>query len=231
MNAFGLLAPFVLAGVLATPARAAGAPYVAGFAAPQNPIGADGSWVNGKAVGLDWNDVQVSDGHAHAAAFVAARRPGRYADPIAHLTTVFGPDQYAQATVFRSKGYKNPKDKHEVELLLRFRITPHQARGYEVLWGQDGGICVVRWNGPVGDYTQLGNCTADAPASEAVDGDTLRAEIAGNVITVLRNGQAVITAVDPDARWKDGQPGMGFWPTPGSDLKAYGWKEFRAGGL
>lgn len=227
--AFALAA--LVAGVAAVCAPAKPPPYLTRFGAAENPIDEGGRWVNGKAVGLDWNDVRTADGRAHAAGFVGTTKPQRYADPIAHLKTRFGPDQYAQGTVFRVPGYKNRKDKHEVELLLRFSISPHGARGYEVLWGQDGGVCVVRWNGPLGDYTLLGQCTQDSPAAEAVDGDVLRAEIVGNVIHVFRNGKAVLTSVDPEARWAEGQPGMGFWPTPGAELGAYGWKAFEAGGL
>ena len=201
--------------------------YSTNFSSTENPISEGGKWVNGKAVGLNWNNVQTVPGKAYAANFVSAS--SRYSDPIACLTTSFTANQYAQGTVFRVPGYRNPIDKHEVELLLRFQITPNSARGYEVLWGQDGEIWVVRWNGPIGSYSALGGIS-NSPANMAVDGDVLRAEIIGSVIRVYRNGSLVFTA-PADSTFSTGQPGMGFWPTAGSTLSSYGWKNYQAGSL
>ncbi|MCC7405895.1 MAG: hypothetical protein IT288_15980 [Bdellovibrionales bacterium] len=194
----------------------------------ENPLSEGGRWVNGKTNGLLWNDVRTSGGMAYAADFIGST--SRYNDPIAHLKTSFLSNQYAEATAYRSPGYSNPTDKHEIELLLRFQITANNARGYEVLWAEEGGICIVRWNGPLGDYTQLGGCTPDSGANQAVDGDVLRAEIIGNVVKVYRNGSLILTG-PPDSTYSDGQPGIGFWPTAGSKLDAYGWKNFKAGSL
>jgi len=125
------------------------------------------------------------------------------------------------------KGYRNPGDAHEIELLLRFRISANNARGYEVLWGQDGVIAIVRWNGPLGDYTSL----LEGPnIGAAVDGDTLRAEIVGTVVKVYKNGTLVATGPS-NSTWTDGQPGMGFWPLPGATLASYGWKSYLAGNV
>jgi len=209
----------------------ASASYSTTFQRSENPLSEDGRWTTGKATGILWNDVQTARGRAFASNHVGAGKVLRYADPIAHLNTSFGPDQFAMGTVFRLPNYKNTRDKHEVELLLRFKISPNLARGYEVLWGQDGGICVVRWNGPLAGYTQLGDCSPDMPSAEAVDGDVLRAEITGNRVSVFRNGKLVLTASDPNATWNDGQPGIGFWPTKGASLEGYGWRAFTAGSL
>ena len=81
----------------------------------------------------------------------------RYDDDIASLNTSFlsfNANQYAQASVYRAKGY-SPSGSHEVELLLRFQICPNNARGYEVLWGAGGFLAIVRWNGPLSSYTPL----------------------------------------------------------------------------
>jgi len=56
----------------------------------------------------------------------------------------------------------------------------------------------------------------------------LRAEIAGNVITVYKNGVLVATG-PPDSTWTGGQPGIGFWPVDASTPGSYGWKGFTAG--
>jgi len=204
------------------------------FPATENPISEGGRWINGKSVGLGWNNVRTSPGKAHAAQFVGLSG-NRYDDCLAHLNTSFTPNQYAQGTVHRVAGYRNSTDKHEIELLLRFRITANSARGYEVLWGQDGEIWVVRWNGPLGNYTAFeASALPNSDANKAVDGDVLRAEISGNIITVKRNGLTVVrqdvTALG-GTTWTDGQPGVGFWPTAGSTLDAYGWKNYQAGSL
>ena len=179
-------------------------------------------------MGLSWNNVQTQPGLAFAAQFVGLSS-SRYDDCIAILNSpTFNADQYVQATVSRVPGYRNPIDKHEIELLLRFQITPNGARGYEILWGQDGEIYVVRWNGPLGSYTALGSIP-DAPANMAVNGDVLRAEIVGSVIRVYRNAILVLSVTD--TTYTTGQPGMGFWPTAGSTLSSYGWKNYLAGSL
>ena len=190
----------------------------------ENPIGEGGKWINGKAVGLDWRNVQTVPGKAYASETVEANN--RYSDPIAVLNTTFAADQFAQGTVSRVPGYSNPTDGHEIELLLRFQITANNARGYEVLWGQGGNMAIVRWNGPLGSYTPL---VDNLQIGAAVDGDVLRVEMVGNVIQVYKNGALVATATD--STYATGQPGIGFWPTPGSTLQSYGWKSFEAGSL
>lgn len=197
--------------------------YSTTFSATENPVSEGGKWINGKAVGLDWNNVQTASGNAVAAAFVSG-----YNDPIAVLNTDFSPDQFAQGTVHRQSGY-SPSGSHEVELLLRFRVTAHSARGYEILWGHSGELNIVRWNGPVGDYTPLG-ATYGPDIGPAVDGDVLRAEIIGSVIKVYKNGVLVMTGPS-NSTWTDGQPGVGFFPRDGASLQSYGWKDFTAGSL
>ena len=184
----------------------------------ENPINQGGMWINGKAVGVNWNDAQTVPGKAYAAGFATG-----YNDPIAVLNTSFTANQYAQGTVYRAPGYA-PSVNHEVELLLRFQITAGNARGYEVLWAHQGMMAIVRWNGPLGNYTPL---LDNVPIGQAVDGDVLRAEIVGSTINVYKNGSLVGTATD--STWSAGQPGIGFWPTPGSTLQNYGWKNFQAG--
>ncbi|HEY6513462.1 MAG TPA: hypothetical protein VI032_15870 [Burkholderiaceae bacterium] len=183
--------------------------------------------MNGKSNGLAWNNVQTTLGKAHGGAFVGLGS-SRYDDCIAHLNTAFTADQFAQGTVSREPGYRNVSDKHEVELLLRFQITARSARGYEVLWGQDGEIAIVRWNGPLGNYKALAGLP-NSRRNMAVEGDVLRAEIVGSVIHVYRNGRVVLRA--EDSTHKSGQPGLGFWPLSGSTLSSYGWKAYSAGNL
>ena len=194
------------------------------FSTTENPLSEGGRWINGRDAGLDWNNVQTDSGRAFAADFTG--QPSRYSDAVAQLTADFAPNQYAQATVYRTPGY-SPSVPHEIELLLRFQISAHSARGYEVLWGHDGNMAIVRWNGPVGDYTPL---VDNLQVGAAVSGNVLRAEIVDGVIRVYRNGKLVATS-PRDTTWQDGHPGIGFWPLPGATLAAYGWQSFSAGTL
>lgn len=208
-----------------------GVGYTTSFASTENPISEGGKWINGKAVGLDWNNVQTSPGKAFASVLSGATG-NRYDDSIAHLSTTFtafAANQYAQGTVYRAAGYSpGSGNKHEVELLLRFRIAAHEARGYEVLWGHSGYLAIVRWNGPLASYSALYD-TGDPGIGPAVDGDVLRAEINGSTIRVYKNGALVATV--SDTSWVDGQPGMGFWPVDGASIEKFGWKNYQAGNL
>jgi hypothetical protein len=116
--------------------------YSTDFPATENPLSQGGRWVNGKAVGLDWNNLESATGKVYAT--VRSGLSGsRYDDSIAHLSKSFGtysPNQFAEATVYAVNGYTA---NHEVELLLRFSISEHNAHGYEVLWGLRGYIAVV----------------------------------------------------------------------------------------
>ncbi len=185
--------------------------------------------------GLDWHDPATSSGRAFSPVLVDSSPPAaRYADAIAHLKTsylAFNTNQFAEATVYRAAGYSPGVSKHEVELLLRFSITAHDAHGYEVLWGHDGYLDIVRWNGALGSYTQLNPVEPNigAPA----DGDVFRAEIFGSMITVRKNGTTVLVQ-DVSASgtlWSTGQPGVGFWPVDSSSPDKLGWKSFQAGNL
>lgn len=195
--------------------------YSTNFPAAENPLSEGGKWINGKAVGLAWNNVQSVPGKAYAADFATG-----YNDPIAVLNTSFTANQYAQGTVYRAAGY-SPGVNHEIELLLHFQISANNARGYEILWAHQGNMAIVRWNGPLDNYTPL---VDNLQIGQAVDGDVLRAEIIGNVIKVYKNGALVATG-PADATWTNGQPGMGFWPKPGATPQNYGWKSYSAGSL
>jgi hypothetical protein len=218
--------------VTTTCPSAQGGLYTTTFPATENPLNEGGKWINGEANGLNWSNVQTGSGNAYASRLVDTPLACRYCDPIAHVSKsfiTFNANQYAQGTVHRVPGYSNLPCCHEVELLLRFDITAGNARGYEILWSQDGWMFIVRWNGPQSDYSELQS--SGGPVKVAVDGDVLRAEIGGdNVVRVYVNGSLVMTG-PADATFTTGQPGMGFWPTPGASISSYGWKDFTAGNL
>lgn len=200
-----------------------GTSYTTNFPGTENPISEGGKWLTGGTVGIDWNNPRTVAGEAFGAAIATT-----YNDDIAVLTTSFTPNQYAQGTVYRAPGY-SPGVSHEVELLLHFQISANVAHGYEVLWGISGYIAIVRWEGPVGIYTALLE-NVNPGIGAPVDGDVFRAEIRGGVITVFKNGQLVATG-PLDSTWQAGQPGIGFWPTPGATQQGFGWKNYTAGSL
>jgi hypothetical protein len=195
----------------------------------ENPINEGGKWINGGAVGLNWRNVQTVPGKAYASGISTG-----YDDSIAVLNTTFAANQYAQGTVYKAAGYVPPVGAHEIELLLRFQVTAGNARGYEVLWASDGGLVLVRWNGALDSYDPF----PPANIGVAVDGDVLRVEMVGTTSAdfatrIFKNGVLMHTFTEnPGSNiWTTGQPGMGFWPTPGATVQNYGWKSFQAGSL
>jgi hypothetical protein len=197
--------------------------YATTFSATENPLSESGAWINGGTVGQDWQNVRTSGGHAYATATSAG-----YDDCIAHLSG-FPANHFAEATVHVAAGY-DAKDSHEIELLLRFQITAHSARGYEINCGWNGAYSqIVRWNGPLNDFTYL---TPSGPGFGALaEGDVIRATAVGSTITVYKNGAQVMQATD--ATWADGDPGVGFFVRPNAAAvpESYSFTAFAAGSL
>lgn len=212
---------------------ASGTTYSTNFPLNENPISEGGVWVRGGTEGLDWTNPLTTGGHAVAS---TVPTPTRYSDDIAIIKSsavAFNANQYAQGTVYLAPGYTGNGGGHEVELLLHFSISAHDAHGYEVLWGLPGYMAVVRWNGPVTSYTPIYDPgVGSIPVPK--DGDVLRAEISGNIIKVFRNGTQVGPNIDVSSVgnvWSSGQPGIGFWPVDGAIPGNYGWKSYQAGSL
>jgi len=207
------------------------ASYATNFNSSENPLSENNQWVAGKDTGVDWNNPRSASGKA-VASVLSGAGSSRYDDNIAHLSPsfqAFNANQYAQGTVYLAGGYSAS---HEIELLLRFSIGDHDAQGYEVLWGLTGYLAVVRWNGAVGDFTPIydpGVGSIPVPR----DGDVLRAEISGTIITVKLNGIEVarVDVASAETVWSYGQPGIGFWPVDDAIPEYYGWKSFEAGDL
>jgi hypothetical protein len=174
--------------------------YTTLFPLTENPISEAGNWITGKAVGLDWSDVATASGRA----FGTQSGTANLDDAIAIVQGAWGPDQSATATVFSV----NPNDvaTQEVELLLRFSITAHNAHGYEINFRAPTGgyIEVARWNGPLSDFTLL-----KSVGGTLANGDVVKATAIGNVITVYKNGVQVLQVTD--GTWATGSPGIGFF--------------------
>jgi hypothetical protein len=177
--------------------------YTTHFPLTENPISEGGNWISGQAVGLDWHDVSTTPGLA-----IGHQSDTSYTDGTALLTGAWGPTQTVEAVVHTV----NPKEScyQEVEMRLRSTLTAHSCAGYEISFkatkSASAYLIIVRWNGPVGDFTYLKNSTGAQYG--IADGDTVKATIVGNVITAYLNGVAVGTAMD--STYTTGNPGMGF---------------------
>src|SRR5882724_8883187 len=200
-----LLYPLVVAGSLllwGAGAEAIAAAYTTNFPLTENPISEGGHWINGLTNGIDWADVATTPGRA----FGTQTGIGpNFADSTALLTGSWGPTQTVQAVVYIASGDSTTFE--EVELRLRSSLSAHSCTGYEVNFSvkpSDPYCQIVRWNGPLGDFTLL-----DARSVGVVNGDVVKATIVGSTITCYIN-DAVIFGVT-DSTYSSGNPGMGFY--------------------
>jgi hypothetical protein len=188
--------------------------YTTSFPLTESPVSESGNWINGAATGIDWGDISTTPGETHP-----HPGPARYADATALLTGTWGPNQTAQATVYVNNAYNFP----EVEFRLRSTLSPHLCNGYEITFSlpPNAYLLIVRWNGPLGNYTVLSNPTGSQYQAKA--GDVVKATIVGNVITAYKNGVQMGQATD--STYTSGNPGMGFNEQTNGD---YGYTNFTA---
>jgi len=201
--------------------------YTTAFPLTENPISESGNWTNGKAVGLDWSNVRTTPGLAFGTQSGPAGPP--YNDSLAVLQGTWLADQMATATV-HTVNQKSGSVYEEVELLLRFNITPHTARGYEFNFScrHDGSQYaeVVRWNGALNDWTILKETTGPG----LKDGDQVKATAVGNKLTLYINNVAVVSV--NDSTFPTGNPGMGFYLQGMTGVNAdYGFTSYSASSL
>ena len=202
--------------------------YTTNFPLAEDYLSEGGKWTNGQTDGLDWTNVRTTPGFAFGTELGGHRRPPQmYDDSTALLTGTWGPDQTAQATVRTV----NPNEKiyEEVELRLRSALFPHRATGYEILFRASksaNAYCeIVRWNGPLGDFTYLGR--TKGPPCGVATGDVVKATIKGSVITAYINGTQVVQATD--STYTTGNPGIGLYLEGASGVNGdYGFASFTA---
>jgi chitodextrinase len=180
--------------------------YSTNFQDVGSPLSDNGMWLNGRQVGVDWTDVWTLPGLAHG---TQSGSGAYYDDSFAILKGDWGPDQTATGTV---RTVNQQAVYEEVELLLRWSVAPHRATGYEVLFSLFGGnpyVDIVRWNGPLGDFTYL--ASGYLPRAVA-NGDVVKATINGQIITAFVNDVPVLQAWDDS--FHVGSPGIGFFFVP-----------------
>jgi hypothetical protein len=190
--------------------------YSTVFSGVEDPLSEGGAWSNN---GLDWARVVKTPGMA------AGTQLGNngYDDSYATLSG-FPPNQSARAVVQILNGI-DQSCTHEVELHLRWSDAPNLARGYEVLLGLGSYVGIVRWNGPIGDFTEL----AFAWLPPTKDGDIFEATAIGNVITGYLNGVQVVQATD--SIFSAGNPGIGFFRRNCGTNLDFTFRSFKARGL
>jgi hypothetical protein len=172
--------------------------YTTDFDLTESPISEGGAWTH---LGVDWTFVNTANGNAFGTQF-----PNHGYDDSYALLHGFPADHGASGVIHRAANM-DPGCTHEVEILLRWADADHVARGYECNLAYDGSYAqIVRWNGPLGDFTYLASQSVPGGVH---DGDTLSASIVGSQITLRVNGAVVAQAVD--STFATGNPGMAFW--------------------
>jgi len=199
--------------------------YVTDFDLTEAPTSEGGAWHHN---GLDWAQVNTENGVAFGTQALGVPRSGlgQYNDSYAYLAG-FPPNQQASGVIH--KGAIDTSCTHEVEILLRWSDAPHSARGYECNLAYDGSYAeIVRWNGPVGDYTYL---NSGSVPDGIKDGDTLSASIVGTTITLSVNG--IVRVAATDSTFATGNPGMAFWRGSSGcgTFGDYGFTHYAAGAL
>jgi hypothetical protein len=196
--------------------------YSTSFPSSENPISEGGNWAGGGSVGGDWTNVRTTSGLA----FGTQSGNDGYNDSVAILQGTWRPDQSASATV-HTVNQQGGNVFQEVELLLRWSISPHSARGYEINYRctRDGSqyTQIVRWNGPLGSFTLLDSRTGPGLS----DGDRVMATAVGSTITTYINGAAIFSVTD--GTYTSGNPGMGFYLQGASGVNSdFGFTSFTA---
>lgn len=201
--------------------------YTTNFSLAEKPISESGNWINGGVTGLDWANVETTLGRAFGTQTGTSKGAAVYDDSTAVLAGNWAPNQTVQATISVTSASVSSSVYEEVELRLRTTVSAHSTTGYEVNCSVSGSfknhyLQIVRWNGPLGSFTELG-----ATTQHGVNGDVLKATISGSTITAYLNGVQVLQATD--STYSSGSPGVGFFLQGASGLNAnYGFSNFTA---
>jgi hypothetical protein len=203
--------------------------YSTDFDLTENPVSENGRWTNGERSGIDWTNVKTGHGIAFGTQTGTDMAKYSYKDSYAVLSG-FPANQSAEGVVQIINPVKSCNQ--EVELLLRWTSSAHLATGYECLTrclnSAESYTEIVRWNGALGDFTYLAKMHShDAGLN---DGDTIRATIIGNQISMFVNGKLRLRTTD--ASYNSGNPGIGFFLRGCSGSNSdFGFTSFKAAGL
>jgi hypothetical protein len=213
MNSFlyGLMSSFIILSVSGFAQT-----FSTNFDGTENPLSENGIWSHN---GLDWKKVQKVNGIAYG----TQTGSGGYDDSYAYLSG-FPANQSASGVIQRTSGSSGI---HEVEIHLRWSDAAHSAKGYECLLSYDASYAqIVRWNGPLGDFTYIG-WAAKPPMPKT--GDTFSGSITGNLIIAYYNGVEIMRATDTN--YHTGNPGMGFYRESAEAASDMAFTSYTATGL
>lgn len=196
----------VSSGVTVTINNSSGRTYTTNFPLTENPISEGGNWTNGgQSPALSWTNIQTTPGLAFGTMPPAT---GNDDDSTALLTGSWGPNQTVTATVKAAGNYAAGM---EVEIRLRSAFAANSCTGYELDIAA-GYIAIVRWNGPLNNFTVLASNTS---ANWSLSGATVKGTISGSTITIYVNGAQIAQATD--STYSSGAPGMGMFISQGGD--------------
>jgi hypothetical protein len=195
--------------------------YSTNFPKVENPISENGKFITSTTPGVNWSGLRLGGCGCKSVSPVAITASGlaqspniannNAGDALAVLTGTWRPDQTASAVVANMP--PSPNNGYE-EIEIHLRTDPATGRGYEITWGYNRSyIIIATWNGggvtgAVAAYTILLNNSG--PQYAISSGDTLKATIKGNVITMYRNGVQVVQYTDNNTSFTTGNPGFGF---------------------
>lgn len=178
----------------------------------QESIISEGSvWTDGHQTGVNWADVATYYGKAWGKEGMQTR--ANYSDATAVLKGVWNSSHGVSATVFVTSGAPSEGSPcyPEVELRLHTGIASYSIKGYEVNFSVGGTskayAMIVRWNGPLGNFTVLK--TAYGSSYGVKNGDAVSATYSNGTITAYKNGVAILSAYD-STYGNYGSPGIGF---------------------
>ena len=212
--------------------------YQTNFPATEDPISENNNWINGAVTGLDWGNVQTASGHAFGTNVnpgCSGSDPTACNDSVAALTGTWAANQSVCATVFIGSGLSRTSGIYELELHLHQTIANHNSSGYEFNYSlfNNGNqyMQIVRWNGALGAFTQIGQ-SAGTPVA-LVNGDTFCASSVGGVLKswLVRAG-VIVQSTTPvtDTTFTGGAPGVGFFNGAGTlaDNANFGFTSYQA---
>jgi len=198
--------------------------YTTDFNLTESPISEGGKW---KQAGVDWTRVVTSGGLAYG----TQSGSGGFNDSYAYLAGSFPANQSGSATIHLESGIT--ANYAEVEILLRWTDSAHNATGYECNLAYNGQYAeIIKWPGPFAtDKSQFTFISSGNPVSTGVhDGDVFQADVVGNVITARLNGRVIATGTDSSIP-SGGAPGMGFYSEGAPASPKYSFTHYTGTGL
>lgn len=186
--------------------------YSTEFPRAELPLTEGGAWSH---LAGAWLRVQATGGRAQGEGVNLG-----YNDAYA-LLSGFPADQRVHAVIHKQA--TAPGCQPEVELLLRVTDTATTVRGYEVNLNHGGLVQIVRWDGCMGCFQEVGG-----GSKTFVDGAEFEAEVIGTQIRAYVDGTLVAQAT---ADISSGQPGLGFFHRECATSADLTFESFTAEGL